>query len=150
MNNSSQYKIVQVRLRELLYQRCSCRGPVIPVIGYKNYKTGRMYCVRCKEIVGELLFNYKFVMTVFDILETIVEDVTFYDEVGESFIGCSPKELIQYIENDDNFLNKLEELAEGLYIEVKTEKRYTSKKAKEIKFVSQDNLTLIDLFKRHQ
>lgn len=95
MNNSSQYKIIQVRLRKLLYQRCSCRGPVIPVLGSKNYKTGGAYCVRCEDIVGEPLLNYKFVMTVFDIFEAIVEDLTFYDEVGESFIGCSPKELIQ-------------------------------------------------------
>lgn len=38
---------------------------------------------------------------------------------------------IQYIENYDDFLNKLEELAEDLYIEVKTEKVWIKEKERE-------------------
>ncbi|GAA5797096.1 hypothetical protein HPULCUR_002475 [Helicostylum pulchrum] len=124
MTNALEYKIIQIRLKDLLFRKCPLENPVM---------------------------NFTFDMTVLNLFENVVETISVYDKVAEDFIGISPKELTEYLDKDESLLTKLEEIGKGLYISAETiplVKAFSTRKAKKITINSDCDLKLLQLLNK--
>jgi hypothetical protein len=93
---SSPHKIINLKGRDIVFRKCRCKGYVIPTVLNKYSQRDELfYCNMCKKMVTQFITNFKIDMTLLDLFNNRIQDITLYDQAAANFMGCTSDEYLE-------------------------------------------------------